>query len=132
MSLRPAAALVLLLGVCPAATAQKFLPDDPIAVDRDDRPVERPGEVELSTTWDVIEHSFWHRPAGRIPAAERRHAGRGARLEPFRSHRARELSLEELRGRNSGGLPRNLDRHRGEAPGITASRSGTRAATCTS
>lgn len=108
MSLRPAAALVLLLGLCPAAAAQKFLPDDPIAVDRDDRPVERPGEVELSTTWDVIEHSFWHRPAGRIPAAPNVNTLGEVPDSSWFQNRigVRELSLEELvRGPNTTGGP---------------------------
>jgi hypothetical protein len=41
-----------------SVSAQKFLPDDPIQRDRDDLPIALPGEVELSTAWDVIENSF--------------------------------------------------------------------------
>lgn len=60
-------ALLLLALVLPAAPAraQKFLPDDPLLRDADTARVEVPGEVELSTAYDVIEHSFHHRPHGR-------------------------------------------------------------------
>ncbi|HET7293920.1 MAG TPA: hypothetical protein VFM88_15955, partial [Vicinamibacteria bacterium] len=61
--------LAALVAVAPAALAQRFLPDDPLLADRDDLPIAKPGEVELSTAWDVIEHSFWHRPSGQAPPA---------------------------------------------------------------
>jgi hypothetical protein len=46
--------LVLLL----LADSPKFYPDDPIAIDRDDLPIEQPGEIELSPTYDVLYQSF--------------------------------------------------------------------------
>ena len=66
-SLRAAALLVL---ACAApASAQKFYPDDPIAADHDDLPVPRPKAVSLSTAYDVLEHTFGHRPGGAAPRA---------------------------------------------------------------
>jgi hypothetical protein len=70
--MRPAllAALVL-LGAVPAA-AQRFLPDDPLRRDRDDLPIDPPGEIELATAYDVIEHTFFvdgPKP-GQVPPAQ--------------------------------------------------------------
>ena len=53
----------LVLAATPVS-AQKFFPDDPLMRDPDDGIVERPGAVELSTAYDVIEHTFHHRPHG--------------------------------------------------------------------
>jgi hypothetical protein len=50
-------ALAGLLLAAPVA-AQRFFPDDPLLVDRDDLDVPEPGEVELSGGWDMIENSF--------------------------------------------------------------------------
>jgi hypothetical protein len=60
--------LVLLLVPAPAA-AQRFRSDDPVRVDPDDRPVPKPGSIELATAYDVIEHTFSHRPKGKVPPA---------------------------------------------------------------
>lgn len=67
-----AAAAALILASGPSLVlAQRFLPDDPVTHDRDDLLVPRPGAIELSTAYDVIEHSLHHRPgAGPIPAAQ--------------------------------------------------------------
>jgi len=62
-------AVLALLAAAPAR-AQKFLPDDPILHDRDDLPIELPGEIELATAYDVIEHTFNYRPQGTIPPAQ--------------------------------------------------------------
>ena len=43
--------LLLLLG-------QKFYPDDPIKEDRDDLPIERPADIELSPTYDFLSNTF--------------------------------------------------------------------------
>jgi len=51
------------------ASAQRFLADDPVWRDRDDLHVEKPSEVELSTTWDAIENTFASHPSRPIPAA---------------------------------------------------------------
>jgi len=61
---------LLALGSSPLF-AQRFLPDDPLTRDRDDLLVPQPGEVELSTAYDVLEHSLHHRPGkGPIPPAQ--------------------------------------------------------------
>lgn len=57
------AALAVVLPA-PGLFAQKFLPDDPLLVDRDDLPVPQPGEIELATAYDVLENSWHHRPKG--------------------------------------------------------------------
>jgi hypothetical protein len=66
----PALAVAGLLGAAPVrAAAPRFLPDDPVRVDDDRLPMPRPQKVELSTTFDVIERTFKHRPEGNIPRA---------------------------------------------------------------
>ena len=51
-------AAVTLLPAAPAA-AQKFYPDDPLLVDRDDVvDIPPPAEIELSGGWDMIENTF--------------------------------------------------------------------------
>jgi hypothetical protein len=49
--------------------APRFLPDDPVRVDNDRLPMPKPVRTELSTTFDVIERTFKHRPHGAIPRA---------------------------------------------------------------
>jgi hypothetical protein len=68
-----AAAATLLTLLVPRAGAQsasrKFYPDDPILVDHDNLSIGRPGEVELSGIYDVIENSFGYKPGDEIPRA---------------------------------------------------------------
>jgi hypothetical protein len=68
-----AAAAALLLVLLPRAGAQptalKFYPDDPIRADHDNLSIEKPGEVELSGIYDVIENSFGYKPGDDIPRA---------------------------------------------------------------
>jgi hypothetical protein len=63
----PLAAALLLAGA--TASAQKFRPDDPLLRDPDDLPMPKPAAIELSTTFDVLEHSFGGGPGGEIPGA---------------------------------------------------------------
>jgi hypothetical protein len=51
------------------ASAQKFRPDDPLRADPDRLPIPKPAAIELSTAYDVIEHTFRHRPEGEVPPA---------------------------------------------------------------
>ncbi len=98
----------LLLFLAPATWAQKFRSDDPLRVDPDDLEVAKPGEMELSTTWDVIEHSFWHRPGGRIPAASNVNTLGEVPDSSWFQNRigVRDMSIEELvRGPNTTGGP---------------------------
>jgi hypothetical protein len=48
---------------------QKFFPDDPIRRDHDDLPIDQPGQIELSPTYDVLENTFSNHPEGPIPRA---------------------------------------------------------------
>jgi hypothetical protein len=50
-------ALFVLAAAAPAS-GQKFYPDDPISVDRDDLPIEKPGIIELSPTYDLLSNTF--------------------------------------------------------------------------
>ena len=51
--------LLLLLALGSAeARAQRFYPDDPIREDRDRLPIARPGDIELSPTYDVLWSTF--------------------------------------------------------------------------
>lgn len=50
-------------------TAQEFYPDDPIREDRDNLPIAKPEERELSPTYDAIENSFVNKVEGEIPRA---------------------------------------------------------------
>ncbi len=59
-----AAAAALLAVASASANGPRFLPDDPVRVDPDTLPIAKPAEVELSTLFDVLEHSFKHRPDG--------------------------------------------------------------------
>lgn len=62
--------LTALLAALPAtAGAQKFRPDDPVRVDPDTLPIPKPGEIELATTYDVLEHTLRHHPKDPIPRA---------------------------------------------------------------
>ncbi len=98
----------LLLACAPAALGQKFLADDPVLVDRDDLPIARPGVVELATAWDVIEHSFSHRPSAQSPPAMNVNTlGEVPDSSWFENRMgAREMSIDELvRGPNQGPGP---------------------------
>jgi hypothetical protein len=108
MARRPAALLAILAALALPAGAQKFLPDDPLGVDRDDMPADSPGEVELATTWDVLEHSWWHRPSGRIPPAMNVNTLGEVPDSSWFQNRigTREMSIEELvRGPDTTGGP---------------------------
>jgi hypothetical protein len=99
-----AGVLLLVLLVAPgAAQAQRFLPDDPLRVDHDDRPVPKPRPVELSNAYDVIEHTFLHRPHGAIPPAQNVNTLGEVPDSSWFTNRlgARDLTLEEIvRGPN--------------------------------
>lgn len=98
----------LLLLAAPAAHAQRFLPDDPVARDPDDAPVAKPGEVELSTAYDVIEHTFHHRPGRRVaPAANVNTLGEVPDSSWFENRiGVRDLSIDAIvRGPGTGEGP---------------------------
>jgi hypothetical protein len=95
--MRAALALAVLLSSAPA-WAQRFLPDDPLARDADDAPVAKPGAVELSTAYDVIEHTFHHRPGKRaLPSANANTLGEVPDSSWFENRiGVRDLSIAEL------------------------------------
>lgn len=113
------------LSACPAS-AQKFVSDDPVRRDRDDLPIARPGEIELSTAWDVIEYSLAHRPSRKeaIPPAQNVNTLGDVPDSTWFTNRIgiRPMSLEEiLQGPNTGGGP-DLSEWvviRGKSGGIT-------------
>jgi hypothetical protein len=109
-----------------SATAQRFLPDDPVPRDRDDLPVARPGEIELSTAWDVIENSLAHRPSRSepIPPAQNVNSLGDVPDSSWFTNRigARPMSIEEiLQEPNSGNGPDPSEWTviRGKSGGIT-------------
>ncbi len=116
--------LLVVLAAAPAH-AQKFLPDDPLRVDRDDLPVPQPAEIELSTAYDVLENSLHHRPEGRIlPAQNVNTLGEVPESSWFRNRiGVRPMSLEEIaRGPNRGDGPDMTEPWtviRGKSGGIT-------------
>jgi hypothetical protein len=59
----------LLASLGSSARADRFRSDDPVRRDHDDLPIPKPGVIELSTTYDIIEHTFHHRPGRTIPKA---------------------------------------------------------------
>jgi hypothetical protein len=132
-SLRPrlllvaAATVTLLLGSGSPAIAQRFLPDDPLWRDRDDLPIDEPGEIELNTPYDVIEHTFFvrrPRPGTIRPAQNVNTLGEVPDSSWFTNRiGVRAMSLEEIvRGPNRGDGPdfgAKWEVIRGKAGGIT-------------
>jgi hypothetical protein len=66
--LRLSIALAAVLAASPAS-AHKFRTDDPVRVDPDTINITKPGSIELSTTYDVIEHTLGKHPRKPIPPA---------------------------------------------------------------
>lgn len=89
---------VLLAAGAGSAAAQKFRPDDPLRVDHDDLPMPKPAVVELSTTYDVLENTFAHRPHGAaVPAANVNTLGEVPDSTWFQNRLgAREIGAAEL------------------------------------
>ena len=90
------------------AYAQKFYPDDPIQVDRDNIPIPKPAELELSSTYDVLENSFVNKLEGPIPRAVNVNTLGEVPDSSWFTNRmgGRTMTLEELvRGPNRVGRP---------------------------
>ncbi len=101
-------AVVFCLLAAPPGYAQKFYPDDPIQEDRDDLPIEKPGVIELSATYDVIENSFVNKVEGPIPRAVNVNTLGEVPDSSWFTNRigVRSMSIEELvRGPNRVGGP---------------------------
>jgi hypothetical protein len=104
-----AAATASLLLASPAL-AQRFLADDPVWRDRDDLPIDEPGEIELNTPYDVVEHTFLvrsPRPGTIRPAQNVNTLGEVPDSSWFTNRIGeRPMSLEEIaRGPNRGDGP---------------------------
>lgn len=101
-------ALALLLTAAPAG-AQKFYPDDPIREDRDDLPIDLPGAIELSPTYDLLLNTF-HPPELEDPIPRAMNANTLGEVPDsswfVNRIGAREMSLEEL-ARGPEGKPPN-------------------------
>ena len=102
------------------AAGPRFLPDDPLRVDPDDLPIARPAEVDLSTAYDVIEHTFHHRPDGDVPPAVNVNTLGEVPDSSWFTNRigARPMTVEEIvRGAATvgpAGRRAAADRHRGQ------------------
>jgi hypothetical protein len=59
-----AAAALFVVVASVSADGPRFLPDDPVRADPDTLPIAKPAAVSLSTLFDVLEHTFRHRPDG--------------------------------------------------------------------
>lgn len=90
------------------AQAERFLPDDPLWIDHDTLAVAKPGETELSTLYDVYEHTFKHHPDGEIPPAMNANSLGEVPDSSWFTNRigVRDMSLEEIvRGPNTTSGP---------------------------
>lgn len=102
---------ILALGAILLATTgygQKFFPDDPIRRDHDDLTIDRPGEIELSPTYDVLENTFSNHSDGPIPRALNINTLGEVPDSSWFTNRLgiRDISIEDLvRGPNRVGPP---------------------------
>ena len=87
-------AAALLLAGAPAP-AQKLRPDDPLRRDPDDLAAPKPAPIELSTTYDVLEHSFCGGPDGEVPRAVNIHTLGEVPDSTWFTNRP-EMSVEDL------------------------------------
>jgi hypothetical protein len=113
----------LLLAVM-AAQGPKYYPDDPILVDRDDLPIDKPAEIELSPTYDLLLNTFAPlEPGLEIPRAMNTNTLGEVPDSSWFQNRigVRDMSLEELaRGPSGVGRPKlPLTVVAGKATGIT-------------
>ncbi len=116
--------LLTLLFALTLAEGPKFYPDDPIQTDRDDLPIEKPGEVELSPTYDLLQNTFAPLDPGvEIPRAMNVNTLGEVPDSSWFQNRigVREMPLEEIaRGPSAVGRPKlPLTVIAGKATGIT-------------
>ncbi len=100
--------LVFALQLADPARAQRFLEDDPIREDLDNVPIDEPQEIELSTKYDVVEHTLFHRPEAEIPRAVNVNTLGEVPDSSWFTNRigVRPMSIEELvRGADQTGAP---------------------------
>ncbi|HEY7820847.1 MAG TPA: hypothetical protein VIG29_21660, partial [Vicinamibacteria bacterium] len=116
--------LPFLLALASASQGPKFYPDDPILVDHDDLPIEKPGEIELSPTYDLLQNTFAPLdPEAEIPRAMNVNTLGEVPDSSWFQNRigVREMSLSELaQGPFGTGRPKlPLTVIAGKATGIT-------------
>jgi hypothetical protein len=116
--------IITLLLALALAEGPKFYPDDPIRVDRDDLPIDKPGEVELSPTYDLLQNTFAPPdPEIEVPRAMNVNTLGEVPDSSWFQNRigVRDMSLEELaRGPSGIGRPKlPLIVVAGKATGIT-------------
>jgi hypothetical protein len=99
---------ITLLMTASPAVAQRFYPDDPIRDDGDDMPIDLPGIIELSPTYDLLLNTF-HPPELEDPiprAMNTNTLGEVPDSSWFQNRiGTRELSLEELERGPEGEAP---------------------------
>lgn len=96
--LRKMCCLLLILLWTPALAAQKFYPDDPLAVDDDRLPIAMPRERSISEVMDFLASTFTLRPKGEVdPAQNVNTLGEVPDSSWFTNRIGKhEMSLEEL------------------------------------
>ena len=101
--------LVALVALLPIrdARAQKFRADDPVWVDPDHLSIPRPGTIELSTSFDALQHSFGDKGESHALASNVNTLGEVPDSSWFQNRLGRsEMSTEELvRGANTTAGP---------------------------
>ena len=107
----PLALLAALLFHIPPLEAQVFRSDDPVRVDRDDRPVQRPRRRKINDYWDFVENTFLRKPS--------RMKSRAVNINtlgevPDSSWYTNRIGIREL---SRDELVRGPDRDEGPAPG---------------
>jgi hypothetical protein len=91
--------------------AQKFFPDDPIGDDHDELPIEPPGEIDISATYDLLKNTFVHDLEETIPRAANANTLGEVPDSSWFTNRigVRDLSIAELiQGPNKVGPPDTL------------------------
>jgi hypothetical protein len=104
--------VVLAFGCAAIVPAQKFLPDDPIQVDHDNRDIPAPKRHKLNDYYDFVENSFWT-PGDRMPRTAMNINTLGEVPDSSwytNRHARRRMSIQEL--------VRGPDRGTGPAPGV--------------
>jgi len=94
----PALVLVSLCAGATVSEAQRFRSDDPVLVDPDHLPIPKPSEIELSTSFDALYHSFGDRGRGKgVPAENVNTLGEVPDSSWFINRiGVRDMSIEEL------------------------------------
>jgi hypothetical protein len=124
-AVRAVPAGLLLLLAATLAAEPRFLPDDPLRVDPDDLPFAKPQPIELSTAYDVLEHTYLHRPGDTLPPAANANTLGEVPDSSWFTNRGRLTPQELRRGPGDGKGPAEGDwtvigaKTQGITPGFT-------------